>query len=166
MKKLLAALALFVGLNANAGVISVSVSNANVAVGDTVEVSIWAQDFEPLNYLYFELEYNVDLFAFVPASLTGVLSDSSDFLYTVDEYFYGLAASWDNDNNISEGNFLAAKFNLTAISQGYTDFSLVNVFAFVDAEAGQGASASVPAPATYGLFTLALFALVGLRRKA
>lgn len=46
MKKLIAVLALLVGLSANASIINIEISDTNVSVGETVSVSLLATNFE------------------------------------------------------------------------------------------------------------------------
>jgi hypothetical protein len=172
MKKLIAALAFFVGFSANAGLISVAISDTDVAVGDALEVTVTGSGFDPIDFFSFELEYDTSLFMFDSLSLSGVLLDTSDFLYEVNEEFYGLAVTWFNIDFVAvDSPFVAAKFNLIAKAAGSTEFNLVNVFATEDAEVDPQSYAAanvsaVPAPATLGLFGLALLGLISLRRKA
>ena len=176
MKKIIAALAILVGFQTQAGIISVQV-DPSVSLGNTVEVTILGSAFDAFDTLSFELEFDTSVFTYDDTSLTGALLDASDFFYDVTEEFYGMAFYFLNDALIPSGDLILAKFNLLSVSQGSTDFSVVNIFAenFLDglpvtADAGPTASAevtnAVPVPATLGLFAVALLGFVRLRRKA
>lgn len=177
MKKLIVALAFFIGFNANAGLISVEVDSPNVSVGGVTELTILGSGFDPFDTFSFELEFDTSLFSIDLASMVSDLGDASDFIFEVTEQSYGIALSFSNFALFSASDFVALHLNLIAIAQGSTSFSLVNVI--VEDFFGQGpidfdsqsapgveVTAAVSAPATLTLFAVALFALAGFRRKA
>lgn len=179
MKKLIAVLTLFIGFSANAGLISVNLSDTSVAVGETTELSILGSGFEDFDTFYFELEYDTSLFSADLSSLVSDLQDASDFDFTFTQQVYGLALSFVNFALFEEADFNAATITLTALAQGSSSFDLVNVIVedffgagAIDAQIDPQSPSSgevteaVSAPATLGLLAVALFGLVGLRRKA
>ena len=176
MKKFIAALAILVGLHANAGIISVNVE-PSVSLGNSLEVTLLGTAFDAFDTLSFALEFDTSLFSYDDTSLTGALYDASDFFYDVTEEFYGMQFTFINDSLVPAGDLVLAKFNLISLLPGNTDFSLVDIVAenfleglIVDIVSGDVVSsevtAAVSAPASLGLFAIAMFGLVGLRRKA
>lgn len=186
MKRLIAALTLFVGLSAQASWLSVWVSDTNVAVGESFDVVVTADMSAPFSFLSFQLDYDISLFEVA----TGF---SSAFSSLVPEPFYletqftdfGFALYFDYDPfdglELPVGEYEAARFTLTAktASPEFATFSFADgIYAPVASNAAfeeldispdplnGSASVAVPAPATLGLFAMALFGLVGLRRKA
>jgi hypothetical protein len=175
MKKLIAALALFVGFTANANLISVEVSDNAVPVGDTFQVTISANMLEDFDALSFELEFD-------PA-LEYQGSSYSDLDYTggvfASPQLYGFAFTFlDFFAAAPAGNYVLAQFDLKATAETYSGFNVVNAIAGlfdfqtlsvndVEVQANsQSPSVAVSTPATLGLFGMAALALFGLRRKA
>jgi len=180
MKKFIATLTLLIGFSANAGLISANLSNTSVAVGETTELSILGSGFEDFDTFYFELEFDTSLFSVDLSSLVSDLQDASDFDFAFTQESFGLALSFTNLSLFEVADFNAATVTLTALAEGVTSFNLVNIL--VDDFFGAGpitadvdpqspstvevAAAAVPTPATLSLFAIAIFGLVGLRRKA
>ncbi|KXI28596.1 PEP-CTERM sorting domain-containing protein [Paraglaciecola hydrolytica] len=179
MKKLIVVLAFFIGFNANAGLINVDISNPTVSVGGTTELSILGAGFDPFDTFEFQLEFDTSLFSIDLVSMVSDLGDASDFIFEVTEQSYGIALSFINFDLFTSSEFIAAKINLTAIAKGSTSFNLANVIVEdfygqgpidfdIDGQlpAGVDVTGAVPAPATLGLFAVALTAFAGFRRKA
>lgn len=189
MKKLIAALTLFVGLSAQASLLSVLVSDTDVAVGESFDVTIAANMTEDFNFLSFQLDFDTSMFDLVASSLSSEFSGlvSSFGLLEMNFTDFGFAFSFAEDlfePELAAGEYQAAKFTLTAKAAS----AVPATFAFADGifaplagnaafddvsispdpQQGQASVAvnAVPAPATLGLFAIALFGLVGLRRKA
>jgi hypothetical protein len=174
MKKLIAALALFVGFTANANLISVEVSDNAVPVGDTFQVTISANMLEDFDTLSFELEFD-------PA-LEYQGSSYSDLDYTggvfASPQLYGFAFTFVDIFAVPAGNYVLAQFDLKATAETYSGFNVVNAIAGlldfqtlsvndVEVQANsQSPSVAVSTPATLGLFGMAALALFGFRRKA
>ena len=171
MKKFIAALALFVGLSANANIISIELGDTNIAVGETVTVSLLATGFEDFDTFDFNFDFDTSVFSYDASTL---LSDLSlGLVFEVNQVPDGMALSFF-DFNIVNGDFLLASFDLIAVDEGLTNFTLSDaIFAdgpvtslVVDTSDAVVASASVSAPATLSLFAIAILGLAGFRRKA
>lgn len=186
MKKLIAALVCFISFSAQAGVISVELSESNPIVGETVQVNILGSGFDAFDALNVDLEFDTSLFAvdnldiFGDIDATTVGSDlavdgwaaNGGFL-ALSAQTFGVALSFLDFDVFAGGDFTIASFSLTAIASGVSDFALINIladdflFGPVDAVASDVAvSAEVSAPATISLFAIAGLALFGFRRKA
>ena len=174
MKKLIATLALFVGLNVNAGIITIETTDTNVDIGETVSVNINATGFAPFDTFDFDFDFDTSIFGYDPSTLVSDLS--SGFFFDVGQVDgQGMALSF-LDFFPKNGDFLVASFDLISLSAGSTSFSLGdgdfsqtdilgNVFGIaVDTSANQ--SVQVSTPATLGIFAIAAFAFAGFRRKA
>lgn len=171
------ALAFFVSLNTQAGVISVELSEQNLSAGDIVEVSILGTGFSEFDSLSVDLEFDTSLFSFDEFSLGGDLFNADPFGLIVSEQPFGVALTFLSFIPFIGGDFTIATFDLIAITGGETDFSLKNEIAglfdpilFDSVDVGATAVdsklvASVSAPATLGLFALAGLGLMSLRRK-
>jgi hypothetical protein len=173
MKKLVAALTLFLGLQANAGVISIELSNDNVNVGDVVEVTVLGTGFDAFDTLNVDIEFDTGLFSVDELSLGGDLFAADPFASFFSAQAFGAAFSFLSFDLFAGGDFTIATFDVTAIAAGETEFLLTNILASdfllgpVDAvEADEDVIAEVSAPATLGLFVIALMGLCGLRRQA
>ncbi|WP_158970445.1 hypothetical protein [Paraglaciecola sp. L3A3] len=182
MKKFIATLALFVGLQANAGIIGLELSDTNTNVGENVQVTLSGTGFDAFDTFNLEVEFDTSLFSFNPLSVGGDLFDAIPFIFEVTEQAYGIAISFIDFIPFVGGDFTIATFDLTAMAKGDTDFELANIeaydyFAPIDAAeeanldvsiaiADSTTSTEVSAPATLGLFALATFGICALRRKA
>lgn len=170
MKKLIAIFALFVGLSANANMISIEISDTNVSVGEVVSVNLLATNFEDFDTFDFDFDFDTSVFNYDPTSLASAL----DFglVFEVNQVADGMALSFLDFFPVS-GSFLLASFDLIAVGEGSTSFSFSDVsfsdsFFATDLEVNTSArdAAKVSAPATLGLFAMAAIALIGFRRKA
>ena len=176
--KIAAILTFLVGFQANANLITIQLDSTEVAVGETINVSLWADFTDSVDTLGFDFIYNTSVFALVDGSVvTDLLNDGFDYFFETAENATGLGLAYFSFADTLSGNFLLASFELVALQTGSSDFSLDTLllsnealFEDYDLEPVAGKSAdvlaAVSAPASLGLFTLAMFGLVGLRRKA
>jgi hypothetical protein len=93
---------------------------------------------------------------------------------------YGFAFSFLDFFAVPAGNYVSAQFNLTATSETFSGFNLVNLFAglynvqtsslnVAEAQANglsQSVAASVYAPASLAVIVMGLLGFAGLRRRA
>lgn len=170
MKKLIAALALFVGLSANASLISIEVSDTNVAVGETVTINLLATGFGDFDSFDLDFDFDTSVFNYDASTLLSDLSFGLSFL--VNQVGDGMALSFFDFSPVN-GDFLLASFDLIAVGEGSTNFTFSDtLFAdfgvpvSFDVDASDEVAASVSAPATLGLFAIAALGLAGFRRKA
>ena len=177
MKKLIAALALFVGLNVNAGIISIETSDTNVDIGETVSVTLNATGFGDFDFFDFDFDFNTSIFSYDASTLMTDLDPFAGF-FVVSETANGMALSF-GDILIFGGDFLLASFDLIAQSAGVATFSMGDALfgdifgddLNIDISATQSVEVSTPivqvsTPATLGIFAIAAFAFAGFRRKA
>lgn len=180
MKKLIAALAFFVGFTANANLITLEVSDNLVGAGDTVQVTVLGSFTEEFDTLFFDVEFDTDIFTFEGSSLYSDLTafvDPTSDTFSVTSELFGVSVGLLLDFlsfPIAAGDYVLAQFELTASDDGNTTLNLANELVAsanaptgfsVDVE-GRSQSVAVSAPATLGLFGMACLALFGFRRKA
>jgi hypothetical protein len=170
MKKLIAALALFVGLNVNAGIISIETSDTNVDIGETVSVTLNATGFGDFDFFGFDFNFNTSVFSYDASTLMTDLDPLS--IFEVNQVADGMAFSF-TDVIIVSGDLMLASFDLIALSAGATAFSIGDAlfgdfFAGTDLTVDTSAMqrVQVSTPATLGIFAIAAFAFAGFRRKA
>lgn len=183
MKKvLLLVCTMFFG-TANANMINIELDNVNPSVGDTVSVNINMIGItEDFTAFFAGLNFDSSLFAYVDGSA------SSDFPLLDYVTFSGLdvdtAAAGLVSTNLYQdflapvvygaGNYLVATFDLLAIGEGQSSFSLVTTTLFGENDfvgtsldtSASATSIAVPAPGSMALMGLAGLALFGFRRKA
>jgi hypothetical protein len=174
MKKLIAALAFFVGLNVNAGLISIVTSDTNVDIGETVTVNLNATGFGLFDTFDLDFDFNTSIFSYDASTL---LTDLDFFLFEVNQVPDGMALS-GLDFSPVDGDFLLASFDLIAESAGVATFSMGDALFSeflsdldTDTSDTQSIEVSTPivqvsTPATLGIFAIAAFAFAGFRRKA
>lgn len=169
MKKLFMVLALVANFTAQAGIISVNVSETTVAAGDSISVDIIATDFEPLDTFSFRLDLDTALLSYDPINLMSDLSVSNPFGFLEVNDFNGyIAFSFLDFDPILTPNFTLASFTLNALSAGNSTFNFSAVefyqggFLPVIIDSSSTASVNVtevPEPATWSLLTV-LFAFL------
>ena len=162
-------LALIANFTAQAGMMTIDVSETTVANGDVITLDILATDFEPLDTFSFRLDLDTTLLGYDPTSLMSDLSFSNPFGFLEVNAFDGyIAFSFLDFDPILTPNFTLASFTLNALSAGNTDFSFSAVefyqggFNPVFVESSNAASVSiteVPEPATWMLLP-AIFAFL------
>jgi hypothetical protein len=161
MKKLLMVLALIANFTAQAGIMTIDVSETTVANGDAITLDILATDFEPLDTFSFRLDLDTTLLGYIPTSLMSDLSFSNPFGFLEVNAFDGyIAFSFLDFDPILTPNFTLASFTLNALNAGNTDFSFSAVefyqggFNPVFVDSSNTASVNiteVPEPATWML---------------
>jgi hypothetical protein len=179
MKKLIAVLALFIGFTANANMISVLVDADALTLGETVEVTVMADITQDVDSFSFQLDFDTSLFSYDFASFYSDLEFFADFGLIQGPEDYGFSLALVNYFTVVPiGEYIAARFTLTAIAKGVSSFEIADVVAglydfneddVLPVQFGveqRNASVGVPAPATLGMFAVAVFGLISLRRKA
>ena len=170
-------LSVFFGGNAKAGLITVSIDQNSVGVGETVEVTLYASGFDSFDIFDLNVNFDTSMFSFLPLTF---MSDLPSFGLLSNQVASGVAISF-LDFFPSSGDFLLAKFELTALLSGFTNFDLVvNEFALSDpfdifalatpvnaGVSGQASAtvASVPEPSTLAIFALGMMGLASRRFK-
>ena len=188
MKKFIAMLTLLIGFNANAGLLNVDFSSNDVKVGETISVTISAQDFDATDYFEFYLNFDTAMLGYDEVSLDSDLleaDESNDGLsgLEITPQFSELWVDYNNDDFSLDGSFMLASFDLTALVEGVTSFELSNFFNQEEYSLDYGISdyeinynglnvssssinvSAVPEPSTLFMMMLAGFALVNTRRK-
>jgi len=180
MKKFLMITAFIISLalsgQVKAGLITVSVDQDNVAVGETVQLTLSGTDFDAFDLFDLNINFDTALFSFMPATVDSDLWG----ILEANEVTSGVAISFV-DFSPTSGDFLLASFELTALSSGFTNFGLmVNEFGLsdpidifapatpVNAEVtGQVFTSvtSVPEPGMLSIMLLSLVTLIGANRK-
>jgi|GEM_PF-1013912 len=176
MKKLIALLTLFVGLQAHAGLISIELNNNEVSIGETIELSIIGSDFSSFDSLNVDVEFDTALFAFNEGSVGGDLFDTTPFSFIVSSQIFGVAVSYLDFTPFMGGDFVIASFTLTATALGQSSFALNNMVAGeffsgpLEVTSNSGplsatiSATEVSTPNTLGIiFTLGIV-LMGMRR--
>jgi len=175
MKKLIAALTLFIGLSANASLLTLEVSETDIAIGESVEVSIFANDFDAFDTFDFDLEFDTSLFDYQPATLTSDLDTALPVFFEGNAIISGtgVAFSYFDFFTHTGGDFLLANFTLTALSNGSSEFSVTNslfadTFFFTELTVDTSATSEVkafqvPEPTTIGILSIGL--LIMMRRR-
>lgn len=178
MKTLIAMLILLIGFNANAGLLTIELSTDEMSVGESVLVTINAQDFDTTDYFSFDFNFDSAVMAYDDSSLTSdlTLADNNPMFNGLSAMVedYGLFFDFATDVSWAEGNFILASFNLIADSAGLTNLSIADFFnpsAFDDYTiVFSGASSvnvsSIPEPSSTALLMLAGFTFINSRRKA
>ncbi len=174
MKKLLAALTFFIGFSAQASIISVSVSESEVTVGEAVNVTVVADMTEDFDALSFQLEYDTSLFTYEPTSFSSDLDAFFPFLIEQGSESYGFAFAFLDFVPAPSGMYNVASFTLSALSAGSTDFVLSLVEAAhltpiqidIDSQVPANtviSAAQVSAPSTIVLLSIALLGFAARR---
>jgi hypothetical protein len=160
-----------------AGLITVSVDQNNVSIGETIELTLTATNFDAFDIFDLEVNFDTALFSFIPQTFE---SDLPDFGMLWNQVSNGVAISFV-DFLPASGDFLLAKLELTALQVGSNHFDLVvNEFALsdpidilspatpVDAQvSGQAFTSvtSVPEPGMLSMMLLGFMALFCRKRK-
>ncbi|WP_158971151.1 hypothetical protein [Paraglaciecola sp. L3A3] len=178
MKKFIAALTLLIGLSANANTISIQLSDTDINLGETVQVSLLATGFEMFDTFDFDLEFDTSTFSYDPTTLVSDVADTLPLIFEVNDAANGMAFSFFEPMAFAGGDFLLASFSLTATDIGDIGFSLADsVFAdslfqselTVDTTARSQISVTeqvaVSAPATVGILAMSMLLMLVRSRK-
>lgn len=174
------AMALLFTVNANAGLLSIDLSTDTINVGESVSVTINAQDFDATDMFWFNLNFDSTMLAYDDSTLNSdlLLSDADMGLVsglTAASESYGMSFDFFDDVFSADGSFVLASFDLIATAEGLTDFAItdfVNLAAFDDygvvftgANSINVSAVAVPEPSSVFMMMLAGFALVSTRRQ-
>lgn len=184
MKKLIASLMFFVGFSAQANLISFSVDETDVLVGETVEVTVIADMTDFFDTLGFQLEFDNTIFSYVAASFSSDFTPLTDGVFLANPESYGFGFSFVNFATVLPDTFTALTITLSALKAGSTDFLVTNaiagVFDFnlfdivplniaVDSTSAASTTVTEPVavsePATLGMFAALLIAGGMARRR-
>lgn len=177
MKNLIAALALMVSFTANANLITVEISDDAISLGDTVQVTVLASMLEDFDTFGFELEFDTSVLTYDASSFYSDLTVFSDFIFDVSSQPYGFAFSFLNFFAVPADDYVLARFDLSAVTEGTSGFSLTNVVAgLFDPQTlevntlqvqvdPQNPSVDVPEPVSLAVIAIGLLGFTGLRRK-
>ncbi|NRA72265.1 MAG: PEP-CTERM sorting domain-containing protein [Gammaproteobacteria bacterium] len=179
MKKFIAIMALILGFSANASLLTIDVQSNEVNVGDSLTVTINAQNFVDTDIFWVDFAFDTSVFSFDSASLTTDLT-----LFDGVDPFYGLEFESQSDgisfNFLTDlftpvtGDFVLASFDLIAMAVGVSDFGATGSDYAVDYSASYvgtsltqvNAAVSVPEPSIALMMLVAGFALVRVNRKS
>ena len=174
MNKFILIISLLFGLNANAGLISIELSDNQVNVGESITVNLMASDFNAFDTFDLDFNFNHNIFDYQEGSLTSDLTSVLPLVFETSENANGLAISFLDFAAFSTPNFLLASFEITATTEGEDSFSLSNVSfsdfftpLTVDSSAQSAAlvTASIPEPSTWLLFFSALLLVARANRS-
>lgn len=190
MKKILASLFLFVTMQANASLISLSVSDNDIDVGETVTVSVIADMTEAFTGFELQLEFDKTIFDIVDGTFS---SDLSQFFIPLiedelgSEEDYGFIVLLSGFDEVLAGEYTVLEIELlgrknaigSTIGFGTVAASFLDLFTSevrevniatdagtVPALVNVNNAVDVPAPASLGLMAMAIAGLVSVRRKA
>lgn len=181
MKKIIMLLVALIGFNANAGVIKIDVDSPEVSAGESVTVSLIANDFSEFDSFDFDLNFNTDIFTFDETSFTSDLPAFDGVLFglLVEEvhplgFDKHIAMSFF-DLFPASGDFVLAKFELIALTAGLSEFSLSDASFFgaglpLDVDTSNtnqaiiASSKPIPEPATWLLALMPALLLLAKRR--
>jgi hypothetical protein len=179
MKKFIAMLTLLIGFNANAGLLTIDLSTDEVAIGDSVLVTINASGFAETDNFWFDFGFDNSVMSYDASSLSSGLTladDTNDFtgleVRAVDSILEMEFAS-DDTSIMATGDFVLASFNFIAQVAGSASLSMADFYgpgdytiSFSGADSVNVNAVAVPEPSTVFMMMLAGFALVSSRRKA
>ncbi|WP_032094707.1 MULTISPECIES: PEP-CTERM sorting domain-containing protein [unclassified Alteromonas] len=182
MKKILASLFLFVTMQANASLISLSVSDNDIDVGETVTVSVLADMTEAFTGFQLQLEFDNTIFEFVDGTFSSDLTPFSDFIFLFGDESYGFSIDFANFLEVSAGEYSVLEIELRGlksvtgstigfgtVAASFIDPNTPDVNIATDtvpALVNVNNAVDVPAPASLGLMAMAIAGLVSVRRKA
>ena len=126
---------LALSFTANAGLITVDISDTSVNQGESVTIDILGSGFEETDFFFFDLNFKTSVFSFDPQTLTSDLAlvDADALLFDgldVEAFATGLLFTFSDMFAPVSGDFTIASFSLFAESAGGSQFSLANIDGF------------------------------------
>jgi hypothetical protein len=174
INKLIAVLAIFVGFQASANVIEIELDKTQVGPNEILNVNLVANFTDPVDEFDFDFLFDTSVFSFVDGSAsTDLPNDGFDTIFSIAANPTGVGMGFiDFVGGFLDGEYFI-NFDLMADAAGDSSFDLAvnKLYSFYEDQDYQLAaveqkSATVSAPATLGLFVIALIAFAGFRRKA
>ena len=173
MKRLFLLITILFCVRANAAMLTVSLSELNPVVGESIQVTIAGTSFSTVTALQFNFDFDNSIFLFNPSSSINTSFDAFTNLIapTLSGIGFGFFPAFGTE---LYSETFTLTFVLEAISVGQSDFSFSNITAgatnplgpfappvteFVTANTTQAsvlASTSVSSPGTLGLFLIAI----------
>jgi hypothetical protein len=171
--KLLAVLTLFVGFQVNANMIEIELDSTQVQPNDILSINLITNFTDPVDEFDFDFLFDTSVFSFVAGSeSTDLPNDGFDAIFSIAGNATGLGLGFIDFSSFLSGEYFIS-FDLKANVAGASTFDLAvnTLYSFIADQDYQLAaveqkSATVSAPATLGLFVIALIAFAGFRRKA
>jgi len=179
MRKLFIILTLITGLQAHAGLITITSDQSTSEMGDTVMITLTGHDLDPFYYFELDFVFDTNIYAYSSDSLTSDLALFNEVFPSE-----GLRASPITNSGIfldfyqfdefisANSEFILAKFALTTIDTGQTTFSLINNFfagfnGVIDARSGHelqttvtNSSIKVAEPKSLGILLIGFLLLM------
>ena len=182
MKKIILTLLLAFSFTSQAGVISTNLGDSQVSLSDTLTVEISGNNFAESDIFWFDFEFDTSIFALNQNSITSSLnivdrtSGMFDGLEIIEQSF-GLGFTFSDFATVA-GNFTIARFELTALKDGISNFAVRGIdgftvdfstpsysSTFTNGDSVSVVSSSVSEPKSMMLFMLSLAGLLMVKRK-
>jgi len=182
MRKLITLITFILAFNANAGVINIDIAETTINNGDSIAVTISAQDFDETDMFGFNFEYDNSIFSYIASSLSSDLDifDNQDPWLGLEVAEWGFGLSFDFVGEMSapvDGNFAIANFNLMSTNEGSSTFNVNDFFSFgafddysvtfsnSNAVTVASAPQAVPEPSSIAIMMIGFIALFTSRKK-
>jgi len=169
MKKTIALLMLIFAVKAQAGLLTIDISNDSPVVGDVVNVNILVNGLADTDLFTIDLVFDTASFSYNETTLSSDLFTTNPFsFFQVNAYQNRIALSFLDFEPIRTADFVLASFDLTVLQSGHSDFSFSNVKFYAPVLVGGLAlivdssdralinATSIPEPATWLLLPFAL----------
>ncbi len=182
MKKLITLMTFILAFNANAGIINIDITDTTVNNGESIAVTLNAQNFDETDSFDFDFNYDNSIFSYQASSLSSGLDifDNQDPWLGLEVAQWGFGLSFDflgDEFAPIDGSFVIASFNLKSINEGSSTFDVSDFFSwgafdvydvtFSNSNAVSVASAAqaVPEPSSIAIMMIAGIALFSSRKK-
>lgn len=182
MKTIILTLLLALSFSSQAGMITTKLEQTQVAANDSLSVEITGSGFAPSDIFWFDLVFDTGLFALDLNSVTSSLNLVNKAAGLFDgleiiERSFGLGFTFSDPTPVS-GNFTIAKFQLTALKSGASDFKVSGIdgfnldfstptysTAFSNGQNVAVAAANVSESSSFALLLLSIAGFVLVNRK-
>ena len=114
--KLLASLIMFIGLQANANMITINVDNTSVTVGNRVNVSLFASFTDSVDIIDFDFIFDQNLFSFV---------DSSESTSLANDGFFNFFTAVPNMKGLGLGYVINQQYMLASFEKAFSSSSII-----------------------------------------